>query len=191
MYEKDFDKLARKYRRLLWKFVNKVNVANMAEEDVYQEMLMVLNFCNNTFDPTKGVRFLSYLYQNLRWKQLTLISESTLYKNRLHNEARSIDSFDDYYKKINVFEGAGLTAWDIHDVSIEKYKEDMEELKEKALQEEMIEELKKTPRGHITIDLIINEMSYKEVSKKYGVSHQYVYKAHKQNIENLKKLYKK
>ena len=55
----------------------------------------------------------------------------------------------------------------------------------------MIEELKKTPRGQITLDLIINEMSYKEVAKKHGVSHQYVYKAHKKNIEELKKLFVK
>lgn len=178
IYEPDFERLAKKYRKLLWKFVNNVNIAGMTEEDLYQEMLMVLDRCNKTYDKSKGTRFMTYLYNNLKFHSLNLINVNMQKSNLPY----LMSVTQEYYNE-NHNTNDGHLILDIEDTETSP-------VEEQALFESMLSELKKMPRGQVTIDLMVDGMSWKDVAKKHNITHQYVYKVNAQNIKKLQKLFR-
>lgn len=178
IYEPDFEKLAKKYRKLLWKFVNNVQIAGMTEEDLYQEMLMVLDKCNKTYDKSKGTRFMTYLYNHLKFHSLNLMNINMQKSNLPY----LMSVTQEYYSE-NHNAADGHFTLDIEDTEASS-------VEEQALFESMLSELRKMPRGQVTIDLMVDGMHWKDIVKKHNITHQHVYKVNAQNIKKLQELFR-
>lgn len=172
VYEKDFEKLVAKYDKLLWKFVNQVNIKGMEPEDVYQELLLVLHKCNVNFDPNKKTRFITYLYHFLRNAVMSMISRSTYKSQQVYNNASLLifsDKEDDE---------RGIDANKIPDTH--------EEI-DYELFEDMIAFLEKRPFGDVTIRHLVYGIPVKEIAKQDKTTTQAVYHKHHANLRALKK----
>lgn len=170
---KDFDELVKKYKSLLWKFAYEVKLKGIEPEDIYQELLMVLHKCNESFDPKRGVRFISYLYPYLRNRVYTIISNETQKSKVPYN------AFSSLIKHVDSKSG-------ILEVPIVGNEESPETY---TLVRDILEELDKMPYGFITKAMVMDGVDAKDIAKTLGMSHQYVYKLNLENIKKLKELF--
>lgn len=169
MHTIDFEGLALRVEPIIKKLINDTHLSLYDKDDLYQECLMVLDMCNNTYDENKKTKFTTYFY--------------TSAKNRMYDLIR----YDNREKRpdLRSFEDVDILLNDVLDTNI-----DLEETGFTDMFFKMIEYLEKMPRGDITISIYRDEMTMKEVAEKHGISEQRVQQLNKRNIEKLKKVFK-
>lgn len=79
------DDALRKYDKFLWYMAHKFRIDGHTSEDLWQEFAMVLLTCFDTFDPTRGTHFKTYLYKSIMARAYHLIKDQDPYTERLDN----------------------------------------------------------------------------------------------------------
>lgn len=168
-YNDNFEELEKTYRSMIYSLINNKFIDNYTKEDLYQECLMVLDKCNNTFVNAKNVKFATFLYKSIQ--------------NRLFDLIR----VDNALKRPNILYVAPddtllMSVLDTTD-SVDDEKIELGEIYDK-----IISELIKLPRGNITLLMYTTDLGAKEIAQLENVSVKRIYFINKQNIKKVKKV---
>lgn len=66
--DRPFEEALKQYHDFIWKQINRCNIAGREDDDLYSILSMELYKAIQTFDPTKGVKFMSYLGKLFKMK---------------------------------------------------------------------------------------------------------------------------
>lgn len=76
-----FEEALKQYHNFIWQQINRYNIAGREDDDLYSILSMELYNAIQTYDPTKGVKFMSYLGKLFNSKLSLEISHSKRVKN--------------------------------------------------------------------------------------------------------------
>lgn len=173
MYRKDFDGLLDGYTRMIYSVIRNINIEGFDKDDLFQELSMVLNECNITFDSTKQTKFSTFVFTRFRQRINQLLKYSTAQKRT--KMALILDA----------------TVGTDDDMSLLNMLEDVQDSAENAqttrLYEEILEELATYKHGNLTYLFYVEGKSKSEISELAGISKEGIRKINKKNIEKLRK----
>lgn len=171
MYNDNFDELYEQYKPLIMSVIRGINVQGYDKEDILQELLMVLDDCNKSYDSSKATKFSTYLFISMRTK----IHKLLRYQNRIKRaELVFMDDND-----LDIIDETQSPEKSIDDVFIEN-----------ELYNNIVNELMKMPYGEYTYMILVEGKTMQEVGDTVGVSKQRVSKVHNKNLAKLKELFK-
>jgi RNA polymerase sigma factor (sigma-70 family) len=163
---KDINILITEYEPMINKFVHNWRISSYESDDLAQELRLVLITCNDKFDKSFNTAFSTFFYKSA--------------ENRLRNIAKQVSRRPNVAYSLNKLDNEGNEIVESLP-AIEDAKIDVSDILE------ILEEL---PFGYITKEHMIDELSQRELSKKYNIPLSTVNYHHKSNIKFLKDLYK-
>jgi RNA polymerase sigma factor (sigma-70 family) len=170
MYEENFEKLVDKYDKLISKVIRRVFISGYNLDDLRQECLLVLHHCNQNYDKTRGVAFITYFYTNVVNSMYDLIRKS---KRSKVPSLIYVDYDDELLMKVI-------------DTSTEESNEDDE-----MLVKDILIALQYIPRGNITKMIYMDGLSQREVASIENISEQRVHYLNKRNLKRLHEIFAK
>ena len=152
------ERLMKQYDPLINKLSYRYFLRILSPEDMQQELRMRMWKLLDTYDPTKGVKLISYLTKFLKFRRGTILRKEMLRDSSIYLDNSIVDFViakenKDYENKLDF----------IH------------------------RELAKLPRGNITLE-IMNGRTQTAIAKELGVTHQRVAQINEANIKQLKKV---
>lgn len=160
-----FEDYVKKYNNLIYDFVNKTYVDGYDNNDLYQECLMVLDSALKDYKDDLGVKFSTYLYVRLRNRMYDLIRSSRKLV-LVDNNDTLIDTIESHYSDYTEINDKNNENLMKHIVNI------------------LTDEI---DRGYITLLIVNDGLTQKEIADLEGISQQRVAYLHKRNIKALRK----
>jgi RNA polymerase sigma factor (sigma-70 family) len=151
----DIEALIIKHDKLVRNLARKYHVRGYDEDDLYQEFMMVLLDCTRKFDPTRNVKFTTYLFKSIQSRLYQLIKKQPL-------PAYEIDT--------NIADNA--LSPDALDVKNEQ-------------ETRMMKALDNIPNGYITKMILFDGMTLQHIGDVYGKSKVRILQIHRENLEKL------
>lgn len=159
-----FDDFVKKYDGMIHSFINRTYVDGYTKDDLYQELLMVLNDSITDFDPNNNAKFSTYLYIRFRNRMYDLIRKNKKL-NVISPDSEIVDSIESHYKD----------DYEVYDKFVDEFSD--------VILETLDKELK---RGYITKMIVFDGFTQVDIAKVEGISQQRVAYLHKRNIKYLK-----
>lgn len=163
----DFEKNVKRYAPLINSLIHNKYIDGYEKEDLLQECHMKLYECMKTFDPSKGIKFSTYLYTSIR-NMLT----NMLIGQAIEKKPKLIFMSGDDPTLLNA----------VDDINFEN--EDYA-----SILQEIVKELMLLPRGYVTYLIYIGGKTQQEVADLLGISKQRVSVLNKRNLTALSSIF--